>query len=119
MLSASPSTEKTYSDESFDASDPFNVPWHELANCYRNGYTLFFHEGRLKVQEFARRAKEYCEGCPVLEICLRSSLEHRDQFGIWGGLTPKERQRLLKRIDAGELTKEEAIEQVCYEHRAA
>jgi WhiB family redox-sensing transcriptional regulator len=118
MLQASPSMERTSSGENSEVLDPFDIPWHHQAACYQDGYSLFFHEGKLRVQEVARKAKSYCSSCPVKDLCLRSSLVYRDKFGIWGGLTPKERQRLLRRIDLGELTLDEAIEQVCDERAA-
>lgn len=117
MLSASPSMEKQSSEE---RSDPFAIPWHKQAACFSEGYALFFHDGRLGVQEVARAAKrQFCTQCPVRDLCLEQSLEYRDKFGIWGGLTPKERKRLLNRIDAGELTIAEAVEQVCNDSAAA
>lgn len=43
------------------------------------------------------RAKRICRGCPVRLPCLREALENRIQFGVWGGMTERERRALLRR----------------------
>lgn len=42
-----------------------------------------------------REATTMCRGCPVLEACLLASLEKRERFGVWGGLTEHQRARIL------------------------
>lgn len=42
-------------------------------------------------------AKEICATCPVREACLEYALETRPADGIWGGLTPIERHRMIRR----------------------
>jgi WhiB family redox-sensing transcriptional regulator len=42
-------------------------------------------------------AKEICATCPVREECLEFALETRPADGVWGGLTPIERHRLIRR----------------------
>lgn len=42
-------------------------------------------------------AKEICAACPVREECLEFALETRPSDGVWGGLTPIERHRLIRR----------------------
>lgn len=41
-----------------------------------------------------RIAKKLCQGCPVASECLQFALANNEVFGIWGGLTYKERARL-------------------------
>ena len=41
-----------------------------------------------------KMARELCQGCPLRLQCLDYALEAREQFGIWGGLTTRERQIL-------------------------
>jgi WhiB family transcriptional regulator, redox-sensing transcriptional regulator len=43
------------------------------------------------------RAKALCIGCPVRTECLADALDHRIEFGIWGGMTERERRALLRR----------------------
>ena len=47
-------------------------------------------------------AKRVCAGCPVRAECLEFALTNREEFGIWGGMTSKERHReIRRRRDAG------------------
>ena len=39
-------------------------------------------------------AKAICAGCPVRDICLEVALNNGEKFGIWGGLSERERRRL-------------------------
>ncbi|MTD55965.1 WhiB family transcriptional regulator [Amycolatopsis pithecellobii] len=43
------------------------------------------------------RAKNVCMGCPVRTECLAEALDSRISFGIWGGMTERERRALLRR----------------------
>ena len=42
-------------------------------------------------------AKQVCMACPVIAECLADSLDNHTEFGIWGGMTERERRALLKR----------------------
>jgi WhiB family redox-sensing transcriptional regulator len=44
-----------------------------------------------------RAAKKLCVGCPVGVECLADSLDNRTEFGVWGGMTERQRRALLKR----------------------
>lgn len=44
-----------------------------------------------------RDARSVCAGCPVRLECLADALDHRADFGVWGGMTERERRALLKR----------------------
>jgi hypothetical protein len=41
-----------------------------------------------------RVAKKFCGECPVRQQCLEYALTVNEQYGVWGGLTAKERQAL-------------------------
>ncbi|NEK86824.1 WhiB family transcriptional regulator [Blastococcus saxobsidens] len=41
-----------------------------------------------------RDAKRVCTGCPVRAQCLEFALANDERFGIWGGLSERERRRL-------------------------
>ncbi|MBA2390405.1 MAG: WhiB family transcriptional regulator [Geodermatophilaceae bacterium] len=43
------------------------------------------------------RAKRVCARCPVRLDCLAEALDNRVQFGVWGGMTERERRTLLRR----------------------
>lgn len=44
--------------------------------------------------ESNRDAKTICRACPVRDACLQWALEHDERFGVWGGLSERERRRL-------------------------
>lgn len=44
-----------------------------------------------------RAAKKFCAKCPVKSECLNLALVNQEPFGIWGGLTTRERAKLLRR----------------------
>jgi hypothetical protein len=77
--------------------DRLPVDWRRRAACARPGVDpdLFFpfpgEHGK------AARAKRICGRCPVRAACLADAMATRDEFGVRGGLTPKERQRLRGR----------------------
>jgi WhiB family redox-sensing transcriptional regulator len=43
------------------------------------------------------RAKLICAGCLVRIECLADALDNRTEFGVWGGMTERERRALLRR----------------------
>jgi hypothetical protein len=47
-----------------------------------------------------RVAKKLCGQCPVKNECLEYALESYEPYGIWGGLSPRERVRI--RVQAGQ-----------------
>lgn len=44
-----------------------------------------------------QQAKEVCQRCPVIAECLAEALDNRTEFGVWGGMTERERRALLRR----------------------
>ncbi|MFG2617291.1 WhiB family transcriptional regulator [Streptomyces sp. NPDC048507] len=72
--------------------------WQEGAACRELGSRLFFHPAGERGPDRARRdaaAKEVCALCPVQRDCLRHALKAEEAFGVWGGLTERERRRLI------------------------
>ena len=43
------------------------------------------------------KAKAVCMTCPVRAECLADALDNRVEFGVWGGMTERERRALLRR----------------------
>jgi WhiB family redox-sensing transcriptional regulator len=43
------------------------------------------------------RAKAVCMGCQVRTECLSDALDNQVEFGVWGGMTERERRALLRR----------------------
>jgi WhiB family redox-sensing transcriptional regulator len=66
--------------------------WQEEANCLGVDPDLFFPERGASTRE----AKAVCAGCEVRVDCLEYALANGEKFGIWGGLSERERRRLRR-----------------------
>ena len=66
--------------------------WQDLANCLGVDPDLFFPERGASTKE----AKEVCRGCVVREECLEYALANGEKFGIWGGMSERERRRVRR-----------------------
>ena len=51
---------------------------------------------RTKTGASTKEAKEVCRGCVVREDCLEYALVQGEKFGIWGGMSERERRRLRR-----------------------
>ena len=71
-----------------------------MANAACHGLTDAFYPGldrRGRISPIqARRAKAICAGCDVRAECLQWALDHEERDGVWGGLTPGERNALQR-----------------------
>lgn len=80
-----------------DAAPPDEPDWGKGA-CTRQGDDLFFPTGDTgNGRAQADRAKLVCARCPIRLDCLSWALENREDQGVWGGLTEKERRMLHRR----------------------
>ena len=68
--------------------------WQERALCAQTDPEAFFPEKGGSTRE----AKRICQGCEVRDACLDYALAHDERFGIWGGLSERERRRLKRGI---------------------
>ncbi|SNS01664.1 transcription factor WhiB [Geodermatophilus pulveris] len=67
--------------------------WQERALCAETDPEAFFPEKGGSTRE----AKKICTGCEVKAECLEFALANDERFGIWGGLSERERRRLRRR----------------------
>jgi WhiB family redox-sensing transcriptional regulator len=67
--------------------------WQERALCAETDPEAFFPEKGGSTRE----AKKICTGCEVRNDCLEYALANDERFGIWGGLSERERRRLRRR----------------------
>ncbi len=44
-----------------------------------------------------RKAAVICRHCPVMQECAAEALDNRVEFGVWGGMTERQRRALLHR----------------------
>ena len=72
--------------------DPTDRRWQERANCLGVDPDLFFPERGASTKE----AKAVCGGCEVKSECLEYALRHGEKFGIWGGMSERERRRIRR-----------------------
>ncbi|WP_420639666.1 WhiB family transcriptional regulator [Candidatus Poriferisocius sp.] len=66
--------------------------WQALANCLGVDPDLFFPERGASTRE----AKEVCRACVVREECLEYAIVNGEKFGIWGGMSERERRRVRR-----------------------
>lgn len=66
------------------------VLWMDNALCAQIDTEIFFPEKGGSV----RIAKSICGRCEVASECLQYALDNAERFGIWGGLTERERRKL-------------------------
>ena len=72
--------------------------WWRAAACRDAEPELFFPISATAASHAqVKRAKQICASCPVRSDCLRYALDHRQEQGIWGGLTEEERRRISRR----------------------
>jgi len=67
--------------------------WQERALCSQTDPEAFFPEKGGSTKE----AKKICGRCDVKDECLRYALGHDERFGIWGGLSGRERRAIKRR----------------------
>jgi WhiB family redox-sensing transcriptional regulator len=74
--------------------EPTPDQWQDRALCAQTDPEAFFPEKGGSTRE----AKKICLGCEVRHECLDYALAHDERFGIWGGLSERERRRLKRGI---------------------
>lgn len=75
----------------FDSSEP--EPWMSEGLCAQTDPELFFPDRGGS----SREAKKICYGYEVRLECLQHALDKRERYGIWGGLSERERAKLKRR----------------------
>lgn len=88
----------TASEQAAAVSALLGVPapagWMASARCAQTDPEVFFPEqGGAGTTAWAKRV---CRRCPVRLACLNHALARRENDGVWGGLLPNERRRLLR-----------------------
>ncbi len=68
------------------------LAWQDYANCRGADADLFFPERGAST----RKAKAICAACEVKAECLESAIVNGEKFGIWGGMSERERRRVRK-----------------------
>jgi WhiB family redox-sensing transcriptional regulator len=66
--------------------------WEPAAACRKTEPDQLFVRGAEQ-----NKAKLVCSGCPVRTECLAEALDNQIEWGVWGGMTERERRALLRR----------------------
>ena len=74
------------------AKPDLDTDWKDSSNCLGVDPDLFFPERGASTRE----AKEVGRGCIVREDCLEYALLNGEKFGIWGGMSERERRRIRR-----------------------
>ena len=74
------------------AAEDEDESWQDRALCAQTDPEAFFPEKGGSTRE----AKKICTGCEVKAECLEYALANDERFGIWGGLSERERRRIKR-----------------------
>ena len=79
------------------AAEGYREIWRELAACLSAEPELFFPAAPADLtaglaDRQAERAKAVCKACPVRRECLQFALATRQSYGVWGGMSERERR---------------------------
>jgi WhiB family redox-sensing transcriptional regulator len=66
--------------------------WASRAACRQAQPDALFVRGAEQ-----NKAKQVCAGCPVRAECLAEALDNQIEWGVWGGMTERERRALIRR----------------------
>lgn len=72
--------------------EDWDPDWYGRAACRQGDPDALFVRGKAQHQ-----AKAICAHCPVRTECLADALDNRIEWGVWGGMTERERRALLRR----------------------
>jgi WhiB family transcriptional regulator, redox-sensing transcriptional regulator len=70
----------------------WNDDWASQAQCKGSGPDELFVRGAAQ-----NKAKQLCGGCPVRTECLAEALDNQIEWGVWGGMTERERRAILRK----------------------
>lgn len=66
--------------------------WRRLSRC-----RAFAHDDMYVTGKAQHQAVIVCVFCPVRTECLAEALDRHDTWGVWGGMTARQRKALLAR----------------------
>jgi WhiB family transcriptional regulator, redox-sensing transcriptional regulator len=82
----------TRPEENAPMTTTTSTTWRQYAHCLGADPELFYPSS----DEAAEPAKLICAVCPVREPCLEHAITAREKQGVWGGLTERERRRVIR-----------------------
>jgi WhiB family redox-sensing transcriptional regulator len=73
------------------ATGEARIAWVSQGLCRTTDPDQLFVRGAAQ-----RKAAVICRHCPVIAECGADALDNRVEFGVWGGMTERQRRALLK-----------------------
>lgn len=73
------------------SADERRIYWVSKARCRAADPDELFVTGAAQ-----KRAARICRECPVVVDCLADALDNQIEFGVWGGMTERQRRKLVK-----------------------
>lgn len=67
------------------------LAWVSKARCRSADPDELFVSGAAQ-----KRAAVICRECAVITECLADALDNRVEFGVWGGMTERQRRKLIR-----------------------
>jgi len=104
---------------------PERPPWMRLAKCRGVSPDLFYPDKGGLSYGVAQRAKAVCNGedgmppCRVRQLCLEYAIVNSERFGVWGGKSERERNRLRLELWRQALDADEAGDHTSQARRRA
>ena len=77
-----------------DPREPNPFAWMAQGACVGAPSELFFPNDT--EHEVIRQAKALCQTCPVLKTCADHAFTHREDYGVWGGMSERDRRRIRR-----------------------
>lgn len=68
------------------------LDWQEAAKCKGRNSEIFYPQRGVPTAS----AKSLCKDCRVKQECLEYAIVHDERFGIWGGLSERERKKVIR-----------------------
>jgi len=84
-------TTSTLTNSVHKAAAEARIAWVSQALCRASDPDELFVRGAAQ-----RKAAVICRHCPVIAECGADALDNRVEFGVWGGMTERQRRALLK-----------------------
>jgi WhiB family transcriptional regulator, redox-sensing transcriptional regulator len=66
----------------------------EIPPCQTTDPEIWFSDDQEGSGTHYKLARQLCSECPVQDLCLEFALVSEEQFGVWGGLSPRERRMM-------------------------
>ncbi len=74
------------------AESELSEEWQNLARCRGRNLEIFYPQRGVRNAS----AKALCQDCEVKMECLEYAIAHEERFGIWGGLSERERRKIMR-----------------------